>query len=401
MEALNTGFVTLVAPVAFFYLQPELVHADAYIETFLIWMLYFGMVIWGWVLSPRVGARFVYKVFRSATLGYTHRDIPQQHLRWLTHIFFGLYLLSYVALMVFSGMGTLWLTTPRMAYQNNGQTGAGTFFVTSCAFLTVAYLLSLFLVSPRSKRSPKQILALRTTFFMICAYFLGSKGVMLSMLIGSAAYYNYVIAPLRLRTVLFFILFVVVGFMLLQITGTASTGAESNATSAILYFDYFHNTSEFLRRFSEFGYRWGATNLSDFWTYVPRPLYPDKPKLWGQMVINEVLFPGAAEGGYTPAEGPWAADYLDFGLVGVVLSGLLHGLGLGWVHHFFRARPNNPLRYMLLMQFSKIAVISTFLPVMGFLVAVFCCVAVLRWLGAYFAVLVHPVSPVFPTSSPE
>jgi hypothetical protein len=69
---------------------------------------------------------------------------------------------------------------------------------------------------------------------------------------------------------------------------------------------------------------YGRIFISDFWSLVPRSLYPNKPFAYGVVLINEYFFPGAAELTNTPAFGGPIAYFADFGIIGVILFTLFN-----------------------------------------------------------------------------
>jgi hypothetical protein len=136
-------------------------------------------------------------------------------------------------------------------------------------------------------------------------------------------------------------------------------GSYVDVWSGISYFkDYAETTGQFLLRFDEFDLQWGYGSLSDFWFYVPRALYPEKPFEYGLTLIHKVLFPGSAELGSTPGVLPWALAYLDFGVVGVFFSGVFAGFIRRGAYESFLANQRSILAFVLMIQLSLMPVFA-------------------------------------------
>jgi hypothetical protein len=183
------------------------------------------------------------------------------------------------------------------------------------------------------------------------AYFLGSKSFMLFPFVLAAFYYEHAVRPIPRFAVLVGALALASGVFALQLLqGTAATIVDT-----IAYFEYFVNTAHFMEDFNgRFHFTYGGTWLSTLWQFVPRAIYPDKPFIFGQAVIMEDYNPGAGELGATPGILPWAASYLDFGSVGVVIDGLLTGMVAKGAFALLRLRPG----FVAILIFGQIGLIT-------------------------------------------
>jgi hypothetical protein len=117
------------------------------------------------------------------------------------------------------------------------------------------------------------------------------------------------------------------------------------------FFEHFDVTTRFLARFNEYGYYWGTGWLSELWFYVPRALYPGKPLEYGSLLVPARLYPGAYEQGYAPGFLGWSLSYLDFGWVGVLVAGLLHGSFTRGVYEYYLTQRYNLFAFVFMMQF--------------------------------------------------
>lgn len=317
---------TIIHPVAYFggfyavqtAISPALYGAiglfdrtadSAIITTVAYSSLYFACIGLPFLTKPSL----VYTLMRSATTQLLPRPPRMGRLIYIAIIV--QFLLFFGLLMATSGT-TEWITSPRVAYQES-RAGAGVWWslCQSMLVLLVAAFLS---------RKARSIFAAGGICLCsaVVAFFLGSKAFMLFPFILAAFYYEHRVRKIPRMWVLLGALGMVSGVFLLQfLQGTAGDLVET-----IAYFNYFPNTATFMEDFEwRFQHTWGATNLSTLWQFVPRGLYPDKPFVYGQIAIMEDYSPGAAELGATPGILPWAAAYMDFGVPGIIIDGLLTG----------------------------------------------------------------------------
>jgi MFS family permease len=353
------AYQVILAPLVYLQLVPELVYEDVYIQGFLISMLFFGAIYFGWRLSPIFGKKSSSFLLNHLCLKYTI-DSKKDWRRGVSICFFVLFLVSFVLLAYFSGAGMLWITNSRISYQLS-RNGVGVLYAAAATFLKLSYLVIIF--KHRESKFSLLDMAIKTISFMFIANFLGSKAIMLGLLIIALVYYNYFISAIKLPILLAFFVLILILFSILQIW----QGTSYNVTETLLYADYFHNTCEFIRRFNEFEFQWGKTFISNWWSIVPRGLYPDKPYEYGQLLINQILFPGLAEQSFTPGLLPWAAYYLDFGIFGVFIFGVFQGLLMGWSHEYFLNKNCSITGFIVLIQIGGITEIFSFIPLPIFL----------------------------------
>jgi hypothetical protein len=105
---------------------------------------------------------------------------------------------------------------------------------------------------------------------------------------------------------------------------TLLQGSYGDIFSFISYFDMTSNTVDAIS-VAENNMQYGAVFSSSFWAYVPRAIFPEKPFEYGAILVNSIIYPGAAEDGYTPALLPWFQYYFDFGVMGVIIFGCIAG----------------------------------------------------------------------------
>ena len=251
----------------------------------------------------------------------------------------------YTGLAIVGGGGLRWITDTRSAYIQN-RAGAGPLFAATEWFLVFALMYYLW-----SRRNPTLARTLPVTvLFALAASMTGSKANILIMGVVLIVFYQYRVRPIPpVLLALIVPLFLATFAMLLIVQGFA----QGNPLLALVYFkDYFDTAAQFLSRFSEFGYHYGGVTLSGLWYYVPRGLYPEKPYEYGIMLVHRVLFVGAAETGNTPGALPWIAIYMDFGVLGVYLSGVFSSFTQRGAYEYFLGHRREFFAFLFMMQFA-------------------------------------------------
>lgn len=244
-----------------------------------------------------------------------------------------------VALFVYlthrSGLGLLpWLLDPRYGYQHH-RAGLGHLYVASLAIWNFIFLYFLFF---KVKKVAHLIPA--TIAFVSVLYFYGSKGLVIFAVLESVVYYNFFINKMKLRRALIiFGLFVVVFSFVFSLYSRQKTDVSLN-TRILRYADYYNNARMFFADFDEdFEHAYGNEYLSGLWNYVPRAAYPDKPFSYGIVkYVVEEYYPNAGKSGNTPSFGAKMAgieEYLNFGIIGVLIIGFLKGYFYSLFYKYF------------------------------------------------------------------
>jgi hypothetical protein len=224
----------------------------------------------------------------------------------LVSIFFLiLFIITFILLTKNFGLIN-WILNPRTGYQLH-RVGSGHWYALSLLFLSTSYTLSL--LYSKNILSSIIIFLVYTTI----VYFFGSKGFILSY-----AIFFLIILWFKKSKYFKVLLFVVppIGFGLMLFNFNPSEFAD-----IAKYFDYYINSAMYYEAYYKgeidlfYGYLW----LTDFYQYLPRTIFEDKPFVYGFLHINEHFFPGAAEATNTPAFGGPIAEFADFGIFGVIL----------------------------------------------------------------------------------
>jgi hypothetical protein len=255
--------------------------------------------------------------------------------------------LALGAVAVLGGGGILWLTDPRTAYVQFRE-GLIAFFALNEWLLTFSLLYYLWARRPRGARMIGVLLL--HCFF---AYFSGSKGNFLYLIVITLFYYHFLVKPIP-TPVFAGLALLMVGssFVLLILQGTIA-----ETTEAGFYFQgYFATTEQFLARFDEFGFRYGSGYLSQLWFFAPRALFPNKPYEFGSTLLHEVLYPGSAAQGITVGYLPWSLTYMDFGVLGVFLEGMLRATLQRMAYEHYRLHRSRFFAFMLMILVSLLAI---------------------------------------------
>ncbi len=93
----------------------------------------------------------------------------------------------------------------------------------------------------------------------------------------------------------------------------------------------------------------GRSYAAVFTAFIPRGIWPDKPRSAGSLYAQ--LFLGASKSGTTIPVNPEAEMYWNFGLPGVFLLSIIYGVILRWIYNFYWRRYPSPfaLVFYLLM----------------------------------------------------
>lgn len=257
----------------------------------------------------------------------------------LAFMFLNLFLLAKIG-----GGGIKWFTNSRDAYIEN-KFGAGNFYLFWVWSISFFLIYKLYTKRPSSLKS---ILKMTPSiiFCIAMSYFTGSKQNILIILLVLMFYYTFFVRNIKMVKFAFFGSSLLMVFFAIQLI----QGTTNSVVGALSYFDYFQKTIEFVSRYDEVGPKYGEAFLTSFWGYVPRFVAPDKPIIYGQLLIQNALYPGAAEQGYYPAFSSWSFLYLDFAWVGVMMSGLFVGCMSWAAYEYFRNHRDNMFAFSMAAQ---------------------------------------------------
>lgn len=312
--------------------------------------------------------------------------------QFLSLLLFAFGCVVYLLLIAESPRGWDWVFRSRLAYQA-GRAGVGHWYVLSQGLFLLAYLSWLWFCEIGSWK-----IFLPVTFGLACAFwFFGSKQGIVGVLIAGCVYANFYIRRMSTKTVL------IAGAALVPLV-VLSPWLQGNFKSleqTLGYYDYFDNSARYLQQHGRIGTQYGWAFLTSFWEYVPRGLFPGKPFIYGQLIVNDKLWPGVAEQGHTPALLPWVVFHLDFGMPGVIIGGLISGVLLRGVYSYFLKTRSFPA-FLLVLQICFTPVLKH-TPLLFFLAALVGICWLLKVANGAFGLLRVPKPPEVSaeSSSPE
>jgi len=285
-----------------------------FLTTIIISVIYIVSLNFGFLISSRLKliTNSVIRIFNTNSANIYLKE-NYKSISFMLIVFF----LINMAIVAFIGEGGLqWISDPRYAYQHFRK-GVGIFYAFATISLFLSFLVSLFY----SNRRIKYILA-TSLIFMFLTYFTGSKRTMLSILVFALVYWNYFLNKIRIYHMLIFIILVSMVFIV-----SFSLNYETFSLHRVLeYFNYFESMQKIVEKFNgEEEHYLGEVMFSNIWHYVPRFLYEDKPAFYGGTYITHILYPGSAEKGHFVGSLEWGASYIDFGIFGVIINGLISG----------------------------------------------------------------------------
>ncbi|MEZ9259981.1 hypothetical protein AB4125_20680 [Vibrio splendidus] len=245
-------------------------------------------------------------------------EVKDIDLKMISYLFYLLFLLS-LFILASSSFGVLsWLVSPREGYQFHRE-GAGVFFAAALSFLSLSFVFRLFIY-----KDSKQINSMVGCFllYLISVYFLGSKGFILSFSVYFVSYLWFVRYKKLKRA---FFISSICALILVLWNLISSLSSSVDFRFFVNYFDAYVNSAYIYESLSRGSLNFfeGDIFFGRLWELAPRIIFSDKPFVYGDLLVNEYMFPGSAELGHTPSFGGPIFDYADFGIVGVLLGSLM------------------------------------------------------------------------------
>lgn len=232
--------------------------------------------------------------------------------------FYLLYLIFFILLSQHSFSFINWIKNPREGYQFH-RAGAGGLWTIAISCLSLSFCI----FTIYAKSFTKIFISLPLYFYS--AFLLGSKGVVLDFGI-----YFIIILWLKNYKNLKKVFLIGVPFTIALLISSFTRNIEegNNIEEMVKYFDYYVNSANYYKAYfqGELPLFHGKIISTQFWSFVPRALFPEKPFVYGVLHINEFFFPGAAEETHTPGLGGPVAYFGDFGIWGVIMFTLLDPL---------------------------------------------------------------------------
>jgi oligosaccharide repeat unit polymerase len=291
-----TNTLSLLYPVFFLYRYPHDLSVDYNNDYLFLHTLYIFIFCLVYRFSPR---------FNFYSPGFVSL-VDNKRPAW-AFVFLALFFISFYLLAVKSGAGSLWIFDSREAYQRH-RDGVGFIYAVTVFLLGLAFVFTL--------SSVKRIYFC-FVFFTILSFFLGSKGVTITMIMVFY-YYSIVILKIKIPMIFSILVFIILSVLIVQLSLLLGVGMEFTVAK---YFEYIINSALFYQEFTLNGdeFIYGKGFASELYRYVPRVFYDQKPYAYGSVLITEYLWPGLASAGHTPGKVDYLIYYYDFGFIGVFI----------------------------------------------------------------------------------
>ena len=220
-----------------------------------------------------------------------------------------LFIVSFITLAEHSFGLVNWLQNPRAGYLYHRE-GAGIYYALALSSLSLMFIFSIL--------SAKSILSWFTTFLtcLFIGYFLGTKDLLITQTqcFFMILWFRHPRLAIKLT-----IIGAPISAALLALLFVISN--QVDVVRILTYFDYFHNAYLFYSDYfaGKVSLFYGQVMWSDYWSYVPRSIYPSKPYIYGPVLVADLYYPGAAKSGAYPAFGAGVFQFADFGWLGIML----------------------------------------------------------------------------------
>jgi oligosaccharide repeat unit polymerase len=274
--------------------------------------------------------RFAFIISNKYTFNSYSLNIKTSYTKMIyaSIVFYFLFFLSFYILTSSSFGFVNWLMDPRTGYQLH-RVGAGQFWVFSISFLSVSFAIFTFYVKKNIN------LFMFLLFYLYSAFLLGSKGIVLDFLV----FFIIILWVRRFQNLKkVFLIILPLALVLMLVNFFSSMGFNGDGTDyekVLSYFDYYINSAMYFKEYysGKISLFYGQIYFSDFWSLIPRGLFPNKPYVYGITLVNEYFFPGAAAETNTPAFGGPINYFADFGILGVILMTFIDPFK--FIYYFF------------------------------------------------------------------
>jgi hypothetical protein len=310
--------------------------------------LYSQIYCYACYVAMIVVSALVYRWIKFPALGWRG---PRPETRWAHWIILGLSLLVFAPVLI---QFRAQLLDPRSIYQET-RGGYGLTFFGSAALLDIAVILFLF-------RKSHNIILDSLFWILTIASCLehGSKGQLLTFFWIWLLYKVYVerrsFRVLQAARIAVFGAFAVVGSFLLF--GNAQLAELIESVSK--YADYNRNAALVIDDPNRPLYFGQLAIEDEFYSRIPRAIFPNKPTLFGAFRLIHYYFPDAASDDWAPDFG-MGFPYADFGPLAifyVALCAMLGGMGCSIFIHKLRTDPN-PGNLTMLVFFAGVSFLPT------------------------------------------
>ena len=277
---------------------------------------YFTMMVETWWLCNNFDkiSRMGEKVFNQTFAFLKYSSTTTNQLDYCYYISLVFYILTFLALATTNSDVLTWILNPRYGYQYSRE-AAGHWYALSIIFLGINSA-TLFLY--RIKTTGPFFIA--SSIYTYLWYLYGGKAYII-------AFYALLLFCFQMRfgkslSVVFFVIglfFALIIVLGLFFSDFAGLEIDLAFDSIGRYFDHYKYATMYYEDYfnSKIQLFGGEINLTKIYKYIPRALFPDKPFVYGAVLVNEIYLPGMAAKGHTPEFSGQVQYFADFGLIGV------------------------------------------------------------------------------------
>ncbi|WP_338649372.1 hypothetical protein [Pseudomonas sp. ML2-2023-3] len=240
---------------------------------------------------------------------------------WLESLIF-LALAIFAFLPIYREFGLLVILDPRAVYIQT-RTGWGLSYFLSSFFVYFSLLFTLFSITPK-----KTNIALVICFYSILLFALGSKGKILGAWMMVFFWYLKTFQPRFSAKISLVVLAASLPLAAIFIS-TFTTGESNNQGGTLTKIDYAslysdYNKNEALVLDDNFDIEFGRIFFEDYVvSKIPRTLYPEKPKDFGQFSLAKKYYPDWFYGDTGSPSFGKASYFVDFGYLAILIIPLV------------------------------------------------------------------------------
>ena len=254
----------------------------------------------------------IFKIFNVSKISKSNSN----HIYNFTLLF---YILSFLILTNINTSTFNWILNPRNGYQFSRE-GAGVWYAFSIILLG---LNSVILFIYRIDNFRKFVFF--SFVYTYLWYLFGGKAYIISfftlLLLSSTVHFDYK----KTRKIFVSGMYAAVLIILMLFFNNGFNFTISDSVDSVFsYFDHYYYSSQFYSDVlnSKFDYFYGKIFATNFYKYIPRAIFSDKPYVYGSVLLNEIYLPVMAELGHTPEFAGQAPYFADFGVIGVIVFNL-------------------------------------------------------------------------------
>lgn len=282
--------------------------------------------------------KIFFKVFRILRI-FAIRKMTSKNSNLIFCFTFLLYLITFLILTNTNTNTITWILNPRLGYQYYRE-GAGIWYAFSIIFLGLNSVI-LFIY----RITKFKYFIFYSLLYTYLWYLFGGKAYIISfftlLLLSSTIHFDYKITK-KIFIVGFSSVFIIILFLFFN-RGFYLTLTDS-VDSIFSYFDHYYYSNLFYSDVfnSKFDFFYGKIFATNFYKYIPRAIFNEKPYVYGSVLLNEIYLPGMAQLGHTPEFAGQADYYADFGVMGVIIFNLFD------LNFLF-----NTFFYLLVLKYAK------------------------------------------------